>query len=429
MRVLIATPYLPWPLNTGGNAAQFSTLQCLAGDHEFTLVAPYSRPEEAAHVEELQQRLPAVKVRGVFCGPPPESALDKAVRRVKRLGRRILRRPLLLGDGLPYYPFKPLPAPFISTLHEELRQNRPDLVQAEFVETLPLGVWLPNKLPRLFIHHQIHAVYAQRFVSAQGTQPYSEFLSAWMTAQERMYLPHFDAVVTFSEEDRSVVSQWPGLNRVFTSPFPIPADVGVAPELPDQFGGNFIFLGSEEHDANRQALQWLLQDIWPEIYRTLPDARLEIIGRWSQAWQTLFAREGAKYFGFLPDLRGAMRGGIMLVPLRIGSGIRTKILAALAQGVPVVTTKVGAEGLLLQDNVDLLIRDEPRSFAAAAIQLAKDPTRWREMSRAGQREVLAHYSPEQVRRRRNQIYEAVCTQRSSSAEEHMSRPVAPVPQR
>ena len=411
MRILVATPFLPWPLNTGANAAQFSTLQCLAEDHEFTVVAPYYKSEQQAHIRELKHRLPKVRFRIIFCGEPPERTIDRAVRLIKRAGRRLLRRPLLLPDGSPYYPFKPLPWPMVNALAEEVRLNRPDLLQAEFVETLPLGVWLANDLPRLFVHHQIHSVYAQRFVSARGNHAYSDFLATWMAAQERMYLKYFDAVVTFSEEDRLVLSSWPGLNRVFTSPFPIPADVGVAPELPASFQGNFIFLGSEEHDANRQGLQWLLQEIWPHIRRRLPTARLQIIGRWSAAWQMLFAQEGAKYFGFLPDLRNAMRGGIMLVPLRIGSGIRTKILAALAQGVPVVTTTVGAEGLLVRPDKDLLVRDNPQSFADAAIDLATDAERWRSVSRSGQSEIMAHYSPDQVRRRRNQIYEAICTNR------------------
>jgi polysaccharide biosynthesis protein PslH len=420
MRILIATPYLPWPLNSGGNAAQFSTLQCLAEDHQFTLVAPYYRSEQEAHAQELAARLPEVRVRAVFCGEPPERALDKGVRLLKRTARRILKRPLLLGDGLPYYPFRPLPGPFIHAVGEELKRS-PDIFQAEFVETLPLGVWAPIGLPKLFVHHQIHAVYAERFLAANGSRPESEFLARWMTEQEKTYLQHFDGIITFSDADRQVLSAWPGLDRIFTSPFPIPADVGIAPELADAFGGDYIFLGSEEHDANRQALRWLLQEIWPAIHREIPTARLRVIGRWSQGWKTIHGGAKVDYAGFLPDLRSAMRGGIMLVPLRIGSGIRTKILAALAQGVPVVTTSVGAEGLLVQNDQDLIVRDDPLTFAKAAIALAKDAVRWRALGESGQQTVMTHYSPDQVRIRRNDIYAAIMKRPTvtSAQAEHM----------
>jgi len=404
MRILIATPYLPWPLNSGGNAAQFSTLESLMQDHEFTLVAPFYRPEQAALVRELAAKLPQVRVRGVFCGAPPERSVDKALRWAKKTARRLLRRPpLLVGDGLPYYPFNPLPGAFVHALSEEL-QRGVDLVQAEFAEMLPLGLWLPPQLPRLFIHHQIHTIYAERFLKANSSHPYSKYLTDWMSHQEQMYLQHFDAIVTFSDEDRRILSEWPGIKQVFTSPFPVPTDVGFAEKLAPSFNGRFIFLGSEDHDANRSALSWLIKDIWPKIRAELPDTQLEIIGRWSESWQSIHSSPKIRYVGFLPNLGEAIQGGIMLVPLLVGSGIRTKILAALAQGVPVVTTAVGAEGLLAQPGVDLLISDEAQAFASAAITLAKDQKQWVELSSSGHRTVQRHYSPEQVRRRRNEIY-------------------------
>ena len=94
----------------------------------------------------------------------------------------------------------------------------------------------------------------------------------------------------------------------------------------------------------------------------------------------------------------------MLAPLRIGSGIRVKIIAAMAQGVPVVSTSVGSEGLLVSDGDELLVRDSESEFAAAATQLASDQILWRRLALAGQAAVSKHYSPEGVRQRRNTIY-------------------------
>lgn len=416
MRILIATPYLPWPLNSGGNAAQFSTLQSLMEDHEFTLVAPFYRLEQASLIEELASKLPRVRVRGVFCGAPPEGRVDRTVRWAKATARRILRRPLLLGDGLPYYPFQPLPGQFIHALSEELQRGT-DLVQAEFAEMLPLGVWLPPQMPRLFVHHQIHTIYAERFIKAHDPQAYSKYLTDWMSRQEQMYLQHYDATITFSDEDGRILQSWPGIKQVFTSPFPVPSDVGFATKLAPSFNGRFIFLGSEDHDANRGALRWLIKEIWPKIRAELPHAELTVIGRWSESWQSVHRTEKAQYVGFLPDLSAAIQGGIMLVPLLVGSGIRTKILAALAQGVPVITTTVGAEGLLTRAGVDLLVADETQSFASVAINLAKNQKQWAELSSSGHRTVQQHYSPEQVRRRRNEIYAALKLTRAAGQPE------------
>ena len=97
----------------------------------------------------------------------------------------------------------------------------------------------------------------------------------------------------------------------------------------------------------------------------------------------------------------------MLVPVRIGSGLRVKILTALAQGVPVVSTRVGGEGLLVQDGREILVRDEASEFAAAAVELAGKPELWRRLAMAGRAAAVKHYSAEEVRRRRNEIYASI----------------------
>ena len=100
----------------------------------------------------------------------------------------------------------------------------------------------------------------------------------------------------------------------------------------------------------------------------------------------------------------------MLVPLRIGSGIRVKIQAALARGIPVVSTPVGAEGMPLRDGVELLIRENAMDFAGAAVSLAQEPDLRVALATAGRDAVLKFYSPTGVRRQRNEIYSATRTE-------------------
>jgi glycosyltransferase involved in cell wall biosynthesis len=271
---------------------------------------------------------------------------------------------------------------------------------------MPLGAWVPKEVPRLFIHHQIQFVYSERFIAAHGGNGAS-YLHEMMRVQELAYLPHFDGVVTFSEEDRrALLSHLPSVN-VHTSPFPIPADVGISREVSEDFNGQFLLVASEGHDPNRDALEWLLGEIWPIIVKELPSAKLVVVGRWSRSAQAHFAAPSVSFPGFVNDLAETLRGGIMLVPLRIGSGIRVKILVALAQGVPVVTTPVGGEGLLAQNDEELLSRDSASEFAAAAVRLARDPKLRRHLATAGLAAVSKHYSAESVRRRRNEIYAAM----------------------
>jgi glycosyltransferase involved in cell wall biosynthesis len=228
-----------------------------------------------------------------------------------------------------------------------------------------------------------------------------------MRIQELGFLQCFSAIVTFSGEDNHALASALPAAKIFTSPFPIPADVGIAEKIPEKFDGRFLFVASEVHPPNRDALDWLLAEIWPKIAGQLPAARLVVVGEWSAA--TIKSKSGAlvSFTGFVPDLVSTLRGGIMLVPVRIGSGLRVKILTALAQGVPVVSTRVGGEGLLVQDGQEILVRDQVSEFAAAAVELAGQPELWRRLAVAGRAAVTKHYSAEEVRRRRNEIYATI----------------------
>ncbi|HEX4121049.1 MAG TPA: glycosyltransferase [Verrucomicrobiae bacterium] len=428
MRILIVSPYLPWPLNSGGNAAQFSTLKCLEEDHQFTLVCPVYSEAGVARAKELQAQLPRVKLQAVFCGESgakPNPLIQKAGR-VVQFGRRLLNSPEKESPwpDVPYYPFSPLPEKFVEAVNAEVAKGV-DVCQAEFAEMLPLGGWFPKEIPKLFIVHQIHFIYAQRFAEAHGNSSYSDYLKAIMKVEELAYLQGFNGVVTFSELDRQVLLPWLGPERLFTSPFPIPADVGIARHLPPSFDGRFLFVASEENAPNRDALEWASARIWPKILQMLPEAKLVVVGRWSEKARARFAVRGLKFTGFVKDLSALLRGGIMLVPLRIGSGIRVKILVALAQGVPVVSTSVGGEGLLLADGKELLVRDGEAEFATAAAQLSQNPDMWRRLTVAGRAAVSAHYSAEGVRQRRNEIYEILAgAQRNLLPTQHSPSEIA-----
>lgn len=410
MRILIASPSLPWPLDQGSNSAQFSTLKCLAEDHQFTLVCPIFDERGVGDARELQTQLPLVEIRAVPRWAnqpmlhPKANVMLRAARGCVRLGRRLINPPAPQPE-MPYYPFNPLPESFLKVLDDELSKGV-DLFQAELAQMLSLGTWLPTRLPKLFIHHQIHFVYTRRFLDARGRNGYLNYLEALMRFQEHAYLQNFDGLIVFSDHDRQTLLPLMQPERLFVSPFPIPADVGVACDSDATFDNRFVLVASE-YFPNRDGLEWLLAEIWPEIRRKLPSSSLDVVGRCNETAKAQLAAPGVSFTGFVPDLAAALRGGIMLVPLRIGSGIRTKILASMAQGVPVVSTSIGCEGLLVTDGTDILVRDEPLQFAAAAVSLAQDPNLRLRLASAGKDSVSKHYSPQEVRRRRNEIYEAV----------------------
>jgi glycosyltransferase involved in cell wall biosynthesis len=348
MRILIATPYLPWPLSHGGSVAQYSALACLASDHEFTLVAPLLEAGEVRHAAELADRLPRVKIRAVPCyqtvsKPPPDPLWWRGLRRGARLlrspgGSRAVVPPEPSTPELLWYPFTPPARHLVEAVIEELR-SKPDILQVEFVQLLALGAGLETTARKLFVHHQVHAVYAQRCLEAGGPTPWGEFLARWMRVEERAYLSHYDGAVVFCRADQVVLQRELGVAQVWESPFPSPADIQPFAGEPAPFSGRLVFIGSEGHQPNVDALRWLLSEIWPPLRRERPELRLLVVGQWQSATvAALGGMEGVELTGFVVDLAAVLRGGVVVVPLRVGSGIRTKILAAMAAGAPVVST-------------------------------------------------------------------------------------------
>jgi glycosyltransferase involved in cell wall biosynthesis len=407
MRILIVTPYLPWPLNSGGNSGQFAVLKCLMEDHEFTVVCLLQSPKQKKDLEPLRAALPGVRFVPVESWTENSGRFSKLpVFQAARILYRACRELLLQsggGEPMPFYPFNPLPVNFILAINEEIKKGV-DLCQVEFAELLPLGAWLPPELPKVFLHHQIHFIYTQRFIEAQGDAGgYARFLETTMRVQEVAYLKYFNSVIVLSQVDHDILQ--PHLNGVelAISPPPFPADVEIAADAPP-FNGTFTYIASEGHSPNRDGLAWLLEDIWPKIATALPSACLKIIGSWSEKAIKKLARPGVEFTGFVPDLATVVPGSVVLVPIRIGSGIRLKILTAQALGAPVVTTAIGCEGLIGEDGWEMLIRDSAEDFAAAAIELTRDEEMWRKLCMAGREAVVRNYSPESVRARRNEIY-------------------------
>jgi polysaccharide biosynthesis protein PslH len=414
MRILVLTPYLPWPLQSGGNAAVFSTLHCLSEDHEFVLLCPIFTDSQYRAAESLATLLPKVRVRAVVCesasGPHKNELF---LRSLLRMFARCLRRlfnilaPVRLTEApIPWNPFLPLPRAFVEAITEEL-EKCPDLVQCEFAEMMPIGILVPPKISRLFVHHQVHHVYTARFLQVHGSSAYASYFSELLRVQEQTYLRSFDAIITFSDDDRQALAAMVEIDRVHISPYPTPVDLGIVSKVSEHFDGRFFFLGSEVHDPNRDALTWLLDEIWPNIAVALPATELVVIGAWGRRWLRRAGVCKVSFPGFVDNLGAFLRGGIMLVPIRIGSGLRTKTLAAFAQGVPVVSTSVGAEGLMASDGVELIIRDSAAEFTAASIELALDGALRRRITEAGLNLLIARYSATSVRRRRNEIYSSL----------------------
>ena len=154
-----------------------------------------------------------------------------------------------------------------------------------------------------------------------------------------------------------------------------------------------LFLGALDWRPNLDAVGLLLDKIFPQVRRQEPTAKLWIVGRHPPASLLERARQtsGVELHADVADVRPYLGdSGVMAVPLRIGGGSRLKILEALACGLPVVSTRVGAEGLLLKPGEDY-VQAEEDAMADALVQAVREPAAMQALAQHGRRIVLETY--------------------------------------
>jgi GT2 family glycosyltransferase len=200
-------------------------------------------------------------------------------------------------------------------------------------------------------------------------------------------------VLTISEDDRNAFLRL--APELVTGLMPMIATVGSE-------GGTFsarcgmLFLAHFDNPANRDASDWMLAEIWPRIRAQVPTAELALVGNNLPA--ELGAREkGAQRVGYVADLDPVLaKCRVALSPVRFGTEIKTKNLSALAHGVPLVTTKVGADGMALQHSATALIADTPQEFADAAARIYLDEKLWCKLARRGREHILEYFSEQRM---------------------------------
>jgi GT2 family glycosyltransferase len=154
-----------------------------------------------------------------------------------------------------------------------------------------------------------------------------------------------------------------------------------------------LFLGSWRHDPNRIAIDWFVRHVMPLILAQEPGARVIIAGSDPPPEHT-YADHAAhmQMLGFVDDVREPLgRYALFVCPILSGSGVRVKLLEAFAAGIPVLSTRVGAEGLAVKDGQYCALADRAEEFASRAVALLRDPEAAAQMAERARMEVIANW--------------------------------------
>jgi glycosyltransferase involved in cell wall biosynthesis len=168
-----------------------------------------------------------------------------------------------------------------------------------------------------------------------------------------------------------------------------------------------VFSGTLDFRPNIDAIVWFIEAVLPRIHARRPDVQLLVVGRRpAPILRRLAERERLILTGEVSDVRPFLAGAaVYIVPMRIGGGIRLKVLEAFALEAPVVSTTLGVEGIAgLRDGVHCLLADTPQQFADAVVRLLDDPAFGRILGAAGRRLARAEYDWEAIIPRLEAVY-------------------------
>jgi len=373
MRALFVTPYLPTP-GSGGRTRLINLMQRLARDHEVALVA----------FRALDQEAEDSPYAGQVLEPPP---------------RR--RRPKGIPGVLKFYGEKldPLPA-FVSwvrspamrrAIRSACERLRPDVVQFEttemgqYLSAVPRGIARALDLQDVASRWFAHNVEKQDQSSQERAMMAIELMKT--RRYERRCARAADAVFVSSPLEREHLRDVTGVDAIEV---PNGVDTALFVPMPDERENptKIVFVGPLTYDANIDGLRWFVREIMPRILREQPTATLDVVGA---PVEENFG-PGVALLGRVDDVRPYVaRAAVSIVPVRLGSGTRYKILEALAMQRCVVSTTLGADGLGVADREHLLVADDAEAFARAVLEALEKPALRHELGASGRAHVVAHY--------------------------------------
>jgi polysaccharide biosynthesis protein PslH len=248
-----------------------------------------------------------------------------------------------------------------------------DVIFTQCINSSQYAVLAPSSLPRVVLPQDAISTLYERRINTQSN-PIKRFYLRWQQWRIHRYecrtYPLLDALILVSEADKAVLCKHCPEIPILVAPLGVEINPGTLPRPP----ATFVMSGAFYYPPNKDAALYLLQDIWQIIRARLPEAQLRLVGR-SPAPEMLRynGSEGITVVGEVPSVHAELASAtIALNPMRFGSGVKIKIMEAFAAGTPVVSTTLGAEGLPVTAEENILLADDPGSFAEAAVRLANE---------------------------------------------------------
>lgn len=358
MNILYVMPYSPVPPTFGGALREYYLLKSLTREHTVTVLSYGTKEQSILFKEDFGDLVKSVHM----IKPPWE-------RRFKRLAQVYS-----LGHSKSYSYLNNHSNRMQAKIYQILEEEDFDAVHCEF--SVMGGFDFPGDLIRITDNHNVEyknfsrmgdttkSPFRKWFYKYEGRKVYKEEINT---------LRRQDAILSTSETDRITFQK----DLPDTPNYVIPNGVDTTYFRPSPWYKvepyTMVFTGMMGYVPNNDGMMYFLDEIFPIIRERVPKVKIFIVGNRPTEELKKRASDRVIVTDFVDDVRPFVwRSNVFVVPLRMGSGTRLKVVEALAMKKPVVSTTLGCEGIAVKDEESVLVEDEPKAFADAVIRLMKE---------------------------------------------------------
>lgn len=418
-KILIITPRPPYPLFSGGEHAQFYFIGEMMSQLDVSVCFEINENDYNSSVNDFLKLKEMWKEVAFFplINKSNQTAAVKFYRRFKKVIQKIKKGIFRIFSNMqnedigtlrylslinqPFLSCKPAFAEHVSQV---LKNNQFDIIQVEFIALAPLVYILPPESLKVLVHHEIRYIRIKReadLLDDKGS--YDTMRLEAIRDQEIALIKRFDRVITLTENDKEVLSREIPAEKIYVSPATVKLDHKKITGL-SSFSNKLVFIGSSIHLPNRDGVKWFIDKVLPLIVLSVPDIYLDVVGSWDKNFIKDYTRSNVIFKGFVDDLAVAFDSSLLIVPVRIGSGMRLKIIDAVNHKIPFITTSIGVEGLDFEDEKECLIADTPENFAEGIIRLSQHSEIQKDLVENASVKLKEKYSYESAIKKRLDFY-------------------------
>jgi glycosyltransferase involved in cell wall biosynthesis len=379
-KILIISPYCPYPARDGGKVRLYNLIKHLSNYNDVYLLA-YTEPE--ADKSFLNEE--------TFC---------KKIFTVERNEDLAIYK-----NDIPRCVSFFYTQAMIEKLAEVLKEVKPDAVQIDFLVMTQYAKHITG-YPVYYTEHDMSTIDFKQSFHDRDLEDSLRFIE-WkrLVAYEREILKYFKEVIVLTERDKKILKEF--APAVKTEVIPTGVDTEYfTPKKNTSIEKALVYVGHYKHYPNADAVAYFVRDILPKILEKKTDTKLYIVGSGlTKQIEALADNKNIFTTGELADIRHYLGlGNIFVAPVRLGGGVKGKVLEAMASGMPVVSTREAADGIDCADGKNILVARDETDFALKILNLLDDNAQYESISKAARNLALEKYSWQNIAKKLSGFY-------------------------